>query len=125
MIRVISAEFESIDRAEYVSKSIKEKVDGITKIIIKSSIQDNPEKNLSALPFTAPEITSSTANSMYISSLQFPQFFNGSDNEFPNGYEDKSGFDNKVLLEVHCENNSIMRVSNIITALGGLRVKKN
>jgi len=125
MIRSISAEFQTIDDAEYAVRAVKDKIDGISRVKI-DGFGNNLKNTYNPFGHSAfiNGNTNPSASNMYVSNLQFSQFFNefyGAENpRFSNETELKKS----VVVEIHCKNESLNAVSSIITGLGGLNVKK-
>ena len=114
MKRKIIAEFDSVDSAESAARYIKSNTEGIANIKIT-------------------DISYNFDNLNYVENIYGVSYLNGSDIVLPTAYNFQNVSDtNRNLstnrtakLEIICEQESLQQVSNKLTSLGGLKIKKS
>lgn len=121
MVKTISAEFKSFDQAEFVSKKIKDRIDGIEKIIIKSDADNNNRYN----PFGhSSEIANSTTQgNSYFNSLQFPNFYDETDSPVIDTFLNETFKNPNYILEIQTTDENINYISSVIAEFGGFNIK--
>lgn len=125
MIRTITAEFQSIDDAEFAAKRIKQGCDGVTKVSINSK---NAEKN-DFNPFGHFGLGNSSVSGTFI---PYDMYYYGVspsssvldtlNTHDENHYND--AISQSVKLEIHCKNDCTPNVSCILHSMGGINIKK-
>ncbi len=116
MIRTLTAEFESVDLAELAIKKTKELCSGIKNVKI---IKNKPNKK-DFFEGSNALFNINVSSSMLPLSYTFyspRQYYSEIDNN--NKQRDTS-----VTIEIKCTNEELDRISQIITSLGAMSVKK-
>lgn len=124
MIRTISAEFDSLDKADLVGGKIKRSFGGIKDIKIIDHNNDNLNRYN---PFGHFAVTSNNPSNYY--PFSFGMILNQNpdsavtDNNSGN-YDGRSEVKKSVSLEINCADEDLSAVSRLIISEGGLNVKK-
>lgn len=105
----ITAEFPTIDDAEYAARSIKQSIDHVDKI----NIHQKSDRTYSNYYSINPPVSSSYTQNY--TSVYFPEY-----SRITNTSEIESG--RESIIEIICDENSKRAVSQKITALGGLKI---
>ena len=113
MIIKIVGELDSVDRAELAARSIRDKIDGVSRINI---IEKNSNNNQSYFSVGAPYNGNQT--SLYYMNVYDPSY-NSVVNSSP---EIETGIE--ANLEIDCNESSATRVIAQIHAHGGVKVRK-